>query len=871
MRLGNWLGRRDSDLNDEIREHIAIETRENIARGMTPDEARLAAERTFGNVGVTRELVREARPLYWLDTLAQDVRYGLRQLSRKPLLSVTIVLTLMIGIGLNGAAFAVMEASLFRAHVAKDRNRFLRLYPQTWNKGRRMVEDEKTTYDDYVAYRDSTGHLADLAAFAPTALVPDVDDTPAFPGMLVSCNFFRVMGLDQAQSGRLLTEDDCTNTVPVAVISQEIWVTRFGSDPQALGRTIHVNRQALTIVGIAPAEFWGARDDPAVFVPYTMQPRLSPRDNLRQSTVAWLRLAGRMAPGVTRAQVQAQAAVVARQQDALQPPRRTLVLATDGSRVSEPNLDVHMMWGIYLMLAAPSLILITACANVSTLLLSRAVSRRREVAVRISLGAGRGRLIRMLLTEVLLLAGVAAVLGLWLVDHIPAALQNFMGIRGTYSLQPDWPVYLYIGGATLLAACLAGLAPSMESLRVDLASSMKGEDGLLQVHGRRWRARDTLVATQVALSLALLTGAGIGFRSYYKLFTDDPGFEVQHLMFSGVGSRALKYTPEAAEAFWKNLLERVKALPGVEGVSSASSLRAAETENVLLPGQDAQLQRPASVIAVTPEYFQTLGLPILHGRTFSADEAKLANPGVVVVCARLAQSLWPGQDALGKLMIDTTEPGRSLEVIGVARDTTSALFFDRDYQFYKVRGPRNMEDTLLLRFSGDPDAVALAVRKVVRELEPQVVPAPRTMQSMIEFTTDHLWRATRVILLMAALPVLMSLISIYGVTAFAAAQRTREIGIRMALGAGRSQVIRLILGSAAKPIGVGLLAGLALAMLLSFALAQAAKGGPIPMSTSDPLAYLAAALALALTTAIAVIGPARRAATADPVQALRHE
>ena len=875
MNLRNWLGRRDGDLNDEIREHIEIETRENIARGMTPEAARRDAERAFGNTGVTRELVREAKPLYWLDTLAQDVRYGLRQLSRKPLLSLTIVLTLTIGIGLNGGVFAVLEASLFRAHVAKSPDRYLRLYPQTWNKGTRMVEQEKTTYDDYIAYRDSTARLADLAAFAPVALVPDTDDTPAFPGMYISCNFFRVMGLDQPQLGRLLVEDDCTNTAPVAVMSQEIWQTRFASDPKILGKVIHVNRQALTIVGIAPAEFWGGRDDPAVFVPYTMQPRLGTRDNLRQSTFAWIRLAGRMADGVTRAQVQAQAAVTARQQDQLQPPRRTLILATDGSRISEPTQDIHLMFGIYLMLGAPSLILLTACANVSTLLLSRAVARRREVAVRISLGAGRMRLIRMLLTEVLLLAAVSSVLGLWLVDRIPAALQNFMGIRGNYSLQPDWSVYLYLAGATLLAGCLTGLVPAFESLRVDLASSMKGEDGLMQWQTGKWRPRDTLVATQVALSLVLLTSAGFCFRTYYKLFTDDPGFEMDHLMISGVGSSALKYTPEAAETFWKTLLERSSGLPGVEAVASASTLRAQEIDNIRLPGQDAQLQRPAAVIAVTPQYFRTLGLPVLHGRTFSAEEAKRANPSVVLVSARLAQSLWPGQDAVGKLMIDASEPasgpGRPLEVIGVVRDTTSGLFLNSDYLFYKVRGPRNMEDTLLLRFSGDPDVLALAVRKTVRELEPQVVPAPRTMRSMVEFSTDHVWRATRVILLLAVLPVLMSVISIYGVTAFAVAQRTREIGIRIALGAGRGQVIRLVLGSAAKPIAWGLVCGTALAMVVSMAIDQATKGAPFSFDTKDPVAYLAAVLLLAVTTAIAVIGPARRAASADPVSALRHE
>jgi predicted permease len=878
MSFRKWLGRRDDDLSAEIREHIEIETRENIERGMSPQDARYAAERAFGNSGVTRELVREAKPLYWLDTLSQDVRYGLRQLRRKPLLTVTIVLTLTLGIGLNGAAFAVMEGSLFRPHVEKAAERFVRLYPQTWNTGRRMVEGEKTTYDDYLAYRDSLAPLADVAAFAPTSLVPDLDDTPAFNGSLVSCNFFRVMGLEQSalppNSGRLLLEDDCVQTAPVAVISQEIWQNRFGSDPQILGKLIHVNRQSLAIVGIAPEKFWGGRDEPAVFVPYTMQPRLSTRDNLRQSTTAWLRLAGRMAPGVTRAQVQAQAAVVARQQDKLQPPRRTQVLATNGSVVSDPNVDDHIMWGIYLMLGIPSLILLTACANVSTLLLSRAVGRRREVAVRFSLGAGRARLMRMLLTEMALLASIATTLGLWLVYRGPVALVNFMGIRGNYSLKPDWPVYLYLGGATLLASCLAGLAPALESLRVDLASSMKGEDGLLQSQVGKWRTRDTLVATQVALSLVLLTCAGFGARAYYKLFTDDPGFDSEHLLISGVGSRALKYTPEAAEAFWKTLLERVRGLPGVDGASSANVMRAAETESIRLPGQNTTQQRPAALIIVRPAYFDTLALPVLHGRTFTEEEARQSNPAVVLVSARLAQSLWPGQDAVGKLMIDASDPaekGRSLEVIGVVRDTKSGLFFDADYQFYKVRGTADMSDTLLLHFSGDADALSLAVRKIVRDLEPQVVPAPRTLQSLIDFNTDHIWRATRVILLLAGLPVLMSLISIYGIASYAAAQRTKEIGIRMALGAGRKQVMRLVLGSTAKSIGVGLAAGLALSILVSLAIAKGTQGAPIPLNTSDPVAYLAAALVLAVTTAAAVIGPARRAAMADPVSALRHE
>jgi predicted permease len=872
MSLRNWLGRRDSDLNDEIREHIAIETRENIARGMAPDDARRAAERAFGNAGVTRELVREAKPLYWLDTLAQDVRYGLRQLRRKPLLSLTIIITLTLGIGLNGAAFSLMKASLFRANVVKAPDRFLRLYPQTWNTERRMVEDEKTTYDDYLAYRDSTASLAELAAYGPTALVPDADDTPAFSGMLISCNFFRIMGLDQVphESGRLLQEDDCARTAPVAVISQEVWETRFGSDPQILGRVMHVNRQALVIVGIVPAGFV----DPAVFVPYTMQPRLSPSDNLRQSTVAWLRLAGRMEPGVTRAQVQAQAAVAARQQDRLQPPHRTVVSATDGSTVADPGLDGHVLWGVYLMLGAPMLILLAVCANVSTLLLSRAVGRRREVAVRISLGAGRTRLVRMLLTEVLVMAAVASAFGVWLAYRGPAALRSFMGLRGNYVVQPDWTVYLYLLGATLLAGCLAGLAPALESLRVDLASSMKGEDGLLPSELGKWRARDTLIAAQVALSLVFLTCAGIGARSYYKLFNDDPGFETRHLLVSGVGSRTLKYTPEAAEAFWKALEERVQALPGVLSVASTSSLRNGPTVNVRLPGQDTLSQRPASLVVVTPGYFDTLGLPVVQGRTFSREESRQANPRVALVSVRLAQSLWPGQDAIGKRMLDTPEQGRvssPLEVIGVVRDTKSGLFYDADYQFYKVRGPRDMSDTLLLRFTGNPDVLATAVRRTIRDLEPQVVPAPRTMQSLIDFGTDHVWRATNVILLLSALPVVMSIVSIYGVAAFTVAQRTKEIGIRMALGASRREVIRLVLESASRPVVVGLVVGFGLAMAAGFALSQASKGAPFTLSTEEPAVYLAAGILLAVTAAVAVIGPARRAATADPISALRHE
>ncbi len=872
----SWFGRRDDDLRNEIQEHIEMETRENIARGMTEEAARRAAERTFGNSGVTRELVREGKPLFWLDTLWQDVRYGVRQLARSPLLTAIILVTLTLGIGLNGATFALLQGSLFRPHVSQGADRYVQLYPETWNTGRRMVEAEKTTYDDYLAYRASLAKLADVAGYAFVTLVPDVDDTPPYAATLASCNFFHVMGVEQpdlpSNYGRLLQEEDCSSAAPVAVMSKELWETRFGSDPKILGKTVHVNKRELTIVGIAPAEFWGGRDNPALFIPYTAQPLLSPENNLRQPTVAWLRMAGRMMPGVTRAEVQAQAAVVAQQQDKLQPPRRTIIVATDGADVSDPTVNPHISFGIYLLLGVPTLILITACANASTLLLSRAVRRRREMAVRFSLGAGRLRLLRMLITEVLLLAAAATGIATLIVFFGPKALMNFMAMRGNFSLRPDWPVILYLGGATLFAGLVAGLAPALEALRVDLATSMKGEDGTLNPHARgKWQARETLIATQVALSLALLTMAGFCWRSYFRIFNDDPGFDTQHLMLSGVGSRGLKYTPQASDAYWKTLLERTNGVPGVDNAASASTLRGGEIESIRLPGQDAEANRPAAVISVSPTYFETIGLQLLRGRSFSPEEARLANPNVVVISARLAQSLWPGQDALGKTLVAAADPKRTLQVVGVAPDTKSGLFFDADYLFYRVRTGGDMSDTLLVHFHSDPDKLAVALRKIIRELEPQVTPAPRTMASLIEFTTDHIWRASRVILMLALLPVIMSVISIYGVASFAAAQRTREIGIRMTLGASRATVVRLLLRSVATPIATGLVAGLTLAIAVSGVVTQALKEAPVRIDAHDPVAYLGAGVLLAFTTLLAVIGPARRAASADPARALRHD
>ncbi len=598
-----------------------METRENIERGMPPEEARRAAQRTFGNVGVTRERIREALPIYWMETLWQDVRYGARLIRRSPMLAAAVVATLTFGIGLNTGIFTLINAELFRSGV-KDPDSFVRVHPvYTGDVPPGNPRSGRASREDYLDWREATRTIRDLAAWQSTGGLLDDDDTARVPAFEVSCNYFAVYGTRQPALGRLFLEEECGNHGPqtVTVLSEELWRTRYAADPNIVGKMVQFDRRALAVVGVA-RRGTGEPMRGGLWIPYST--RVS-------AGLGPLRVEGRLKPGFSRAAAQAELQVLASRQDRLHPGRTTRMHVTGGAGIEEPGAAPRLFWVLSLVLGALAVVLLLVCVNVSLLMLSQASSRHREIAVRLSLGAGRARLLRMLLTQSLLMAGAAGAASAWMAYWFPSAFLALANLRVDYSLAPDWRVFLYLGVIAMGAGCAAGLAPASESLKTDLTSAIKGHPGHLGM--TPWKMRDSLVTAQVALSLLLLAAAGLLAKATYGALTGDPGFEADRVLVAYSPLRFPPYTTASAASFYREFAGRVAVLPGVESVAFATSIRSGDS--IELVKSHARLSDPgsqASVNQVSPQFFRTMGIRLIRGRTFTSEEASVAAPITVV-------------------------------------------------------------------------------------------------------------------------------------------------------------------------------------------------------------------------------------------------
>lgn len=833
-------------------------------------------QQLFTNARETWKMLPHLRPSSWPEMLLQDVRFALRSFRRSPFLACTTVLTLALGIGLNTGVFTVINAVLFRARVDKDPDSFVRLYAQNASPSVPQGQLGGMSLADYHAYRAAQS-LSDLAAWHQIEATLGGEISGDVRALLVSCNFFSVYGLDRPKLGRLFLVDECSQSGagPVAVLGEEIWRNRFAADPQILGRVISLNRHAFTVIGVAPALFSGGINRAKIWVPYTMQSQLIPGGDLFEQTgTQWLITEGRLKPGYSRSAAQAELNVIARQQDRFQPGRRTALTLTNGSMMEEPGLREQSILAVSLWMGALMLLLLIACANVTTLLLSRAAARQREVAIRLSLGASRTRLLCMLLTESLILAATAGAISIYLAYAVPELVNRMMLAEPvSFPLTPDLSVFAYLAGVTLVAGCLAGLAPAMESLKLDLTASLKGLESWLGSGKGKWKARNLLVGSQVAMSLVLLVGAGLFVRAQFTLFTREPGFETRHVLLVPLSVRVPPYTEDSAWSFYRTFEQRVRALPGVQSVCYATlpPFQDLRSEEVRLPGEVEGTGRPASMNIVSADFFETLKIPILRGRVFrQSDVTPSKSASVIIVSEALARTFWPGKDPLGKVI--EVEKGARLEVVGVARDTSSERYGLLDGpRLYRLQGRQSFGGPLMARFEGAARPIQRAVRRIVRDMDGELMAAPRTLQSVIDDGSSTFWRMAQLVLLLGCVAVLLAVVGIYGVVSFAVSQRTREFGIRMALGATKTDIVRSVLRSGVRPIVAGLAVGLVLALAASGALAQVVKDTQMALNTRDPITYIAVLLLLILAALAAMVRPALRAADSDAAQALRND
>lgn len=857
-----WFGRRDADLRDEMEQHVGIETDENIARGMTPEEARDAALRKFGSVSAARETLREERPMYRLETLLQDVRYGVRSLSRSPFLTIAVILTLGLGVGLDTAVFTLVNGMLFRPRIEKNPETFVQLRPEYSEGFISQWFPSTTTLEDFNAYRTRARSVGDFSAWALARGTVE-NDLEQDIHLLVTCNFFSFYGLERPALGRFFDAQECENPAAgsVVVIPDEMWRARFAADPHIIGRTISLNGRPFTVVGVTPPRFVGHLKS-GLWIPWSMQPVFyKGEDFFRKSDEPWLTVEGRLQPGYSVSEANAELSTILSQQDRLHPERRTKLRLTNGSFSQEPGQGLAVAGAALLWMGMLTLLLLLACTNVTMLLLSRGSARKREMATRLALGASRGRILAMLFTEGLILAGAAGLLSAYLAYRVPDILAGLSKAWPYYSVKPDWLVFTYLCCITLVAACMAGLAPAVESLRVDLAASLKGRGGWFGGMDPRSNPRGVLIGVQVAMSLILLIAAGLLARTQYRLLNFDDGLDGRQLLVVRMQSGR-----QASAALRHRVEQQVAMIPGVRRVSFAAALPVASA-NVERVKQNGAL-RAASVNFVTAEYFQTVSIPFLLGGPFA--ESGYTNGGSpIVVSEKFARSFWPGENPVGKTLEDSK--GKRLEVMGVARSIGAEVVSSGDGPLFYRMLDKEGTGQMLVRVAGDPSAVAVAIRAQLREIDPEMVVACSTMRELIADWASRMEAIVGVVLFLGCVAVVLAVTGIYGVVAFSVRNRTKEIGIRVALGATHARIIRSVVVAGVRPVFVGLACGLTISFAGAVGLAKVAQEAPYAIGVFDPLIFVAGPVLLCGAAVAAMFVPARWAAASHPMDALRQD
>lgn len=816
-----------------------------------------------------------------METLWQDLKYAARMLAKNPGFAAAAVLTLVLGIGVNTTIFSLYNAVVLRPLAVRDPARMVSVYRTSPDDGRFDVH----SYPDFQDYREHTTVFSGLVAYCgahaqlstgnPSAAAEPID------GAMVSGDYFSVLGVDAAVGRTFTAEEDRTpGSHPVVMLGYALWQRRWAGDAGIAGKQITLNGRVYTVVGVTPPGFNGTLPQtPAFWAPLMMQGNLLPgRDLLTTRDAGWLRMVGRLKPGATLAQAQAEMSVLGAQsgrQHTEKDKSRTLTLLPASALTPPQQGDVTSL--ALLLMAAVGLILLLACANVANLMLARALDRQKEIGVRLSLGATRGRLLRQLLTESTLMAllagGGALLFSIWVGDFLQNAIR-FPGMNSlSLNVTPDARILGFTFLLSLVTSVGFGFLPALEATRLDPVATLRGERSAF---GRRWsgaRLRGALVVTQVAGSLVLLVAAGLLLRALEKAQTVDPGFEVKNLLVLSEDLALHGYDPARAEEFQRRAVARLRALPGVKSIALAEVAPLGTdfySTTVTAEGQEPRpgKERPTmSFNVVSPGYFETLGIPVVQGRDFSEQDVRQGTP-TAVITESLARRFWPGDNPVGK-RLRQGKKGHYLEVIGVARNSRSSYLWEADTQvLYLPAATKDQSDLkILVRTEGRSGSLLSAAPGVLREIDPR-------LQVSAERLEDHLalwlWPSRIGALLSGALgfvALLLAAVGLYGIAAFTARQRTREMAIRVALGAQSSDVFRLLLGQGMRRVLLGMAIGLLGAMSASRLLEKFLYG----LSAMDLLTFTGVALLLAGVALAAEYLPARRAMRVDPMVALRYE
>jgi putative ABC transport system permease protein len=887
-RLSSFATRRAQDerLREEIDEHIALQTAENLHAGLSPVEARRQALLKFGGVEAVKQDYRARRGLPFIENVLQDARFALRSLRRTPGLTAFVVITLALGIGMTSATFSMVDALIFRPYPVPHPSSVVTLVSTTHDS-----PFDSFSYREYLDIRDKTKSYDGVVANAGMEAVgfsAEPGTTPRIKGgMMVSGNFFHVLGVEpRLGRGFREDEDQVPGRNPVVVLGPDFWRHEFASDQSVLGKTILLNGTKFTVIGVAPDSFPGMLTfgHPDFYMPLAMAPVFS--TNLQKNFFEdrddrELAVRARLKPGVTLGQARNELAVLAKNFESEYPntnrSRGAAVFTQFQARTIE---DENWKFGVIFLILALAVLLV-ACTNVAGLLLSRSRARAREIAVRLALGAGRFRLVRLLLTESLILASLGGLAGIAIGYGVIEWFHSKDSIVFATELPMEVPfhmdkrVLLACLALSALSALLFGLVPALQNTRVDLVNALKSADVDVPGRKRLW-GRNLLVVAQVSMSLMLLTASFLMARGFQHTLMESTGFTKDHLLMTRFDPRLIQYNATQTQQFYKLLAERMRETPGVQSEALTQNVPVGvdDFDGVTFVPDGFQMPPDrtnfnSTMDTIDEGYFETMGIPILRGRAFLPSDST-DSPRVAIVNEHFAKHYWPAGDAVGKHIRLDSSAGTPVEIVGVAQTIKNQnMESPVDFVYMPLAQHPVARMALMLRSSGDPLQLVQPVKDAVRTLDPNL-PMLQT-RSYEDFYLNQAVRGPRIAIdlvgSMGLVGLLLAIAGLYGLVAYNVSRRTREIGIRIALGAASSDVLRLVIGKGLVLVGIGTAIGLA----MGFALEQLMNSMLFNSGGVDILAYAVVVPTMFLVTMLAAYVPARRATRIAPTQALRYE
>ncbi len=876
-RLRRSFMRADDSFDEEARFHLDARTREYIKRGFSPDAARREAARRFGNVDRARERTADTDMFRWIDDARRDVGYGLRLLRRSPGFALLAILCLTLGIGANAAVFGWIEGILLRPYpLVADQQR---LYAVTGTERGSTGHTDMSWPDWRDLERSSTLVDAFIAEKITGTTLSVGDHAERAPGSVVSANYFDAIGVRPAL-GRGFEPDENIgrNAHPVTVISHQTWQDRFHSDPNIVGKTQLLNGLPHTIVGVAPPGFYGTFVGYAFqfWVPVSMQPQFSAGVyKLDDRSARWIEGFVRLKSGVTIDQAQTELSAIMARLETVYPDtnRGRGILLSPLWRTPFNNAGA-MVPTLGIALVVVIAVLVIACANVGNLLLVRAFARQQEMTIRLSIGAGRTRLVRQMLVEGLLLSIIAAAGGLAIAYWLRNALAYLTPPRnGTMLRLPgalDWRVVAAAGAVSVGATLVFALVPALVTSRIDLSGALRATSGSLAGSRRAIRLRSSLVVVQIALSVVLVIGAGLLIKSFDAIRTADPGFRTDGVVTTTVDAFAGGYDAQRARVLQNELIDRVRAMSGVQSAefSTTTPFSYASVASATI-GVDGYVTPPdqqptADYNTVGPDYFSTLGIPIVSGRAFTSADDGTEAP-VIIIDETMAAQYWSGSDPVGTRVRVNNQPRR---IVGVARSIKSRNFLEASRPYFYVPLAQNPIPSigLHIRTPLSPAAIGPSLVREIQALDPNLAPGELiTMRAQVDRTTAPQRIGVTMLMVFGGLALVLAAIGLYGVMAATVAQSTKQLALRIALGADAADLRRLVLLRGLAMTAAGVTIGVACAAgttrLMGYLLYR--------VSPRDPITFGTAVVVVIGVALIACVAPAWRAMRTDPIQALR--